>query len=88
MKGKVIESYLDDAKPITIYIGEKILKLIEKYGYEDFISIAIEEVMHIPFYMIMTKYGDEYDYYEKEDIPVKVYVKKNMLKPLKIHQRK
>jgi hypothetical protein len=75
MKGKVIESYIDDTKPITIYIGEKMLKLIEEYGYEELVLEAINEAMHIPFYILMTKYCDDYDYYEEEDIPVKVYVR-------------
>jgi len=80
MKGKVIESYRNDAKPITIYLGEKMLKLIEEHGYEDFVLYAIEEVMHIPFYILMTKYSDDYDYYEEEGIPLKVYVREEYAK--------
>jgi hypothetical protein len=57
-------------KPIKIYITKDMANLIEVY--EDFLLLAVEETLRLPFYEIMARYGefDDYDF----TIPVIVYV--------------
>ena len=58
-------------KPIKIYVLKSIANLIDGY-YEDFLLLAVEETLRLPFYEIMARYG-EFDDYD-ETIPVIVYV--------------
>jgi hypothetical protein len=59
-------------KPIKIYITKDMVDLLEVY--DGFLLLAVEDTLRLPFYEIMARYDEFYDY--DNTIPVIVYIDK------------